>query len=40
MAECLLDEAVCRKRPELWLTVCYMKLSVDRNLYCGREFVT
>jgi len=27
--------AVCRQRPELWLTVRYMKLYVDRDLNCG-----
>jgi hypothetical protein len=35
-----LQEAVCWTRPELWMTVCYMFLSVDRDLICGLEFVT
>ena len=26
---------VCRQRPGLWLTVGYMKPSVDRDLSCG-----
>jgi len=33
-------EAVCIQRPELWATVGYMKLCVDRNLKCGWELVT
>ena len=34
MADSWLNEAVCRQRPELWLTVGYMKLGVDRDLKC------
>jgi hypothetical protein len=30
-----LGGAVCRQRPELWVTVGYMKLCVDRDLNCG-----
>ena len=30
-----LHEAVCRQRPELRVTVGYMKLCVDRDLNCG-----
>ena len=33
-----LHETVCRQRPELWLAVGYMKLFVDKNLNCDREF--
>ena len=41
MADSCLHEAVCiRQRPELWLTVGYMKLCVDRDLNCGLELVT
>jgi len=29
-----LYEAVFRQRPELWVTVGYMKLCVDRNMNC------
>jgi hypothetical protein len=29
-----LQEAVCRKRPELWAIVGYMNLFVDRDLNC------
>ena len=32
MAGSWLHEAVCRQRPELWLTVGYMELCVDRDL--------
>ena len=35
MADSSLHEAVCRKRPEMWLTVGYMNLCVDRDLNCG-----
>ena len=35
MAEIRLHEAVCRQRPELWLTVGNMNLCVDRDLNCG-----
>jgi len=31
VADSLLHEAVCRQRPELCLTVGYMKLCVDRD---------
>jgi hypothetical protein len=30
-----LFEAVCRQRAELFVTVGYMKLCVDRELNCG-----
>jgi len=30
-----LHGAVCRQRPELWLTVGYMKLCVDRDINSG-----
>jgi len=30
-----LHEALCRLGTELWLTVGYMKLCVDRDLNCG-----
>jgi len=39
MSESWLDGAVCRQRPELWVTVGYMKLYVDRDLNCGRYLV-
>jgi len=29
-----LHEAVCRQRPELWVTVGYMEQCVDRDLNC------
>ena len=35
MADSWLDGAVCIQTPELWLTVGYMKLCVDRDLNCG-----
>jgi hypothetical protein len=35
-----LGGAVCRERPEMWPTVGYMKLCVDRDRKCGRELVT
>jgi len=34
VADSWLHEAVCRETPELWLTVDYMKLCVDRDLKC------
>jgi hypothetical protein len=37
---CLVQEAACRQRPELCVTVGYMKLCVDRDLNCGRKLVT
>ena len=40
MGDSWLNEAVCRQRPELWMTVGYMNLCVDRDLNCGREWVT
>ena len=40
MVDSWLHEAVCRQRPELWSTVGYMTLCVDRDLNCGRELVT
>ena len=30
MADSWLHEAVCRQRPELWVTVGYMKLCLER----------
>ena len=33
--ESQLHEAVCRERQELWVTVSYMKLCVDRDKNCG-----
>ena len=35
MAEIGLHEVECRQRPEVWLTVDYMKLCVDRDQNCG-----
>ena len=35
MDDSWLHEAVCRQRPEMWMTVGYMKLCVDRDLKCG-----
>jgi len=35
-----LHEAASRKKPELRLTVGYMKLCVDRNLNSGWQLVT
>ena len=35
VADSWLHEAECRQRPELWLTVGYMKLCVDSDLKCG-----
>jgi hypothetical protein len=35
VAESWLQEAVCRQRPELWLTDGNMKLCVDRDLNSG-----
>ena len=35
MGDSWLNEAVCRQRPELLLTVGYMKLCVDRDLNVG-----
>ena len=35
MCDSLLHEAVCRQRPELWVRVAYMNLSVDRDMNCG-----
>jgi hypothetical protein len=40
VADSWLDEAVCGKRPELLVRVGYMKLHVERDLKCGRQFVT
>jgi len=40
VADSWLHEAVCRQKPELWPTVGYMKLCVDRDLNCGRQLVT
>jgi len=35
-----LHESVCRQRTELWSTVSYMKLCVNRDLNCGEEYFT
>jgi len=35
VAESWFHEAVFRQRPELWVTVGYMELCVDRDLICG-----
>ena len=35
MAESWLHEAVCRQRYELWRTVGYKKLCVDRDMHCA-----
>jgi len=35
-----LYEAVCKQRLELWVTVGYMKLRVDRELNCGQQLLT
>jgi hypothetical protein len=35
-----LHEALCTQSHELWLTVGYMKLCVERDMNCGGEFVT
>jgi hypothetical protein len=40
VGESWLHEDVRRQRHELWVTVGYMKLCVDRDLNCGRESVT
>ena len=37
MAESWLHKAVCIQRPELWLTVGYLKLCVDRDLNFSRR---
>ena len=36
----MLHESVCRQRPELCVTVGYVKLRVDIDLNCGRQLVT
>ena len=40
MAKSRLKGAVCRQRTEMWPTVCYMNLSVDRDVNCGKKYVT
>ena len=40
MGDRWLHEAVCGQRPELWVTDGYMKLCVDRDLYCVWQLVT
>ena len=40
VGESWLYVAVCRQRPELWVTVGYMKLCVDRDLNRGLQLVT
>jgi len=39
MGDSLLHEAVCRQIPELWVTVGYMKLFVDRDMNCGYSWL-
>ena len=39
MADSWLHKAVCRQRPEMWLTVGYMKLCVDRDLNGGDSWL-
>ena len=39
MADSWLHEAVCRQIPEMWPTVGYMKLCVNRDLNCGLYLV-
>jgi len=34
VAESWVNEAVCRQRLKVWLTVGYMKLCVDRDIKC------
>jgi hypothetical protein len=40
MAFSWLHEAVCRQIPDLWPTVGYMKLYIDRDLIYGLQLVT
>jgi len=40
VADSYLHESVCKKRPELWVTVGNMKLCVDRDTTCGLQLVT
>ena len=40
MSDSWLYEAVCRRKPELWVSVGYMKLCLERDLNCGLELVT
>jgi len=40
VAESVLHIAVCRQRPEVWPTVFYMKLCVERDLNCVQVYVT
>ena len=40
MAKTVLNEAVCRQRPEMWPTVFYMNLFVQREINCSRVIVT
>jgi len=35
VSESWLHGAVCRQRSEMWVTVGYMELCVDRDLNCG-----
>jgi hypothetical protein len=39
MGESWLHESVCRQRPELLLTVVYMKLFVDRGVNCCESWL-
>jgi hypothetical protein len=40
VADSWLHEALCGQRHELWPTVAYMKLCVDRDMNRGRQLVT
>jgi len=40
VGDSLLHEVVCRQGPVLWVTFVYMKLYVDRFLYCRWQLVT
>ena len=35
----LVTRSYFRQRHDLWVTVGYMKLSIERNMYCGGMFV-
>ena len=40
MCDSWLHEAVCRQWPELWATVGYMRLRLDRDLNFSQQLVT
>jgi hypothetical protein len=40
VADSLLHVAVFNQRLEIWPIVCYIMLCVDRDVKCGRFFVT